>query len=70
MTDLLSTLSYLFGMNWNTDYERDLIIQHQSLTSIMFLWLNRSKFLQPGSTTRWKTFPEEWKVLQLQINVG
>ncbi len=36
---------------------------------LALLWLNGSKFLQPGSKIWWKAFPEEWRLLQQQISV-
>lgn len=35
-----------------------LIAQHQWETSLMLLWLNGSKSLQPDSKSMWRTFPE------------
>ena len=46
---LTSNQSNTFGMNWNADYEPGLIAQRQCPTSLMLLWLNGSKSLQPCS---------------------
>ncbi len=42
-----------------------LCAQHQCSSSLMLLWLNGSKSLQPGSK---KAFPEDCRMLQQQIN--
>ena len=62
----LKTPSNTFGMNWNADCEPDLITQRQCPTSLMLLWLNGSKSPQQCSNIKWKTFPEEWRLLQQQ----
>lgn len=41
---LTSTLLNTLEMNWNTNYEPDLLIQHQYLISQMICWLNVHKF--------------------------
>ncbi len=64
---LTSTPSNTLGMNWNANCEPGLITQHQCWISLMLLWLNGSQSLQPGSKIWWK--PEEWRLLQQQINV-
>lgn len=51
-----------FGMN--SDREPGLITQHRCLTSLMLLWLNRSKSLQPGNKILRKAFPEVWRLLE------
>ena len=57
---LTSTSFNTFGMKWNTDCQLDLITQHQCWTSLMFLWLNGNKSLQPGLKVRWKTSQRSW----------
>lgn len=42
-----STPFITLWMNCNSDYEPGLIAQHQSLSSLMLLWLNGNKFLLP-----------------------
>ena len=53
---LTSTPSNTFGINCNTNCP----------ISLMFLWLNGSKFPQKCSNIQWKDFPEECKLLQQQ----
>lgn len=36
-----------FGMKWNKDCEPDLITKHLWWTTLMLLWINESKSLQP-----------------------
>ncbi len=40
----------------------------KNLTSLMLLWLNGSKSLQPGSTIWWTIFPEECRQPEQCIN--
>jgi hypothetical protein len=42
----LNSTSNTFGRNWNTVCEPGLTAQHQCPTSLIFLWLNGSTFLQ------------------------
>lgn len=44
---LTSNLSNTFGMKWNKDCEPDLITKHLRWTTLMLLWINESKSLQP-----------------------
>lgn len=44
-----------------------IVVTHTiSVTSLIFLWLNRSKFLEQHHDESWK--PEAWRRLQQQIN--
>ncbi len=65
---LNSTPSSTFGMNWNTNCEPDLIIQHQGWTSLMLLWLKISAARFQKRKGKESLKPEEWRLLQQQIN--
>ena len=56
---LTSTPSNTFRMNWSTRCEPGLITHHQCGTSLMLLWLNGTKSLQPASKIWWKAWNQK-----------
>lgn len=65
---LTSTPSNTSEMNWNADWEPDNITHHQCWTSLILLWLNGSKCLQPGSNIWWKKMKLiEWRLVKQHI---
>lgn len=63
-----SARSNTFGVNWNDGREPVLITQHQLWISLMLLWLNGSKSLQPVQHLVERLKPEEWRLSEQDIN--
>lgn len=54
---------------WSADSEPGLISPYQCWATLILLWLNVNKSLQPGLKMRCNVFSGEWKLLKQRINV-